>query len=43
MRGPRACPVCGGFLVRHEGKWGAFYGCTNYQHGCRYTVKIEVN
>ena len=24
------CPRCGGKLVEREGKYGAFYGCSNY-------------
>lgn len=32
-----ACPKCGnGYLVRKTGRYGAFYGCTNYPR-CRYT------
>lgn len=30
------CPRCGGSLVLHEGKYGSFYGCSNYPR-CRYT------
>lgn len=24
------CNVCGGYMVRRKGKYGEFYGCTNY-------------
>ena len=30
------CPQCGGELVQREGKYGRFYGCSNYPH-CRFT------
>lgn len=32
------CPRCGGTLVRRQGKYGAFYGCSNYPK-CKYTLK----
>ena len=32
------CPKCGGNLVLRNGKYGSFYGCSNYPK-CRYTVK----
>ncbi len=33
----KICPQCGkGHLVKRQGKFGAFYGCTNYPT-CRYT------
>lgn len=32
------CPRCGGTLVRRQGKYGSFYGCSNYPK-CRYTLK----
>ena len=31
------CPRCGGNLVRRYGKFGSFYGCSNYPK-CRYTL-----
>lgn len=31
------CPECGGSLVRRIGKYGSFYGCTNYPR-CRFTT-----
>ena len=33
------CPKCSGQLVRRDGKYGSFYGCSNYPK-CRYTKKI---
>ena len=33
------CPKCGGSLVRRKGKYGDFYGCSNYPD-CKYTKKI---
>ena len=32
------CPRCGGTLVRRQGKYGSFYGCSNYPK-CKYTLK----
>lgn len=31
------CPKCGGTLVRRNGKYGSFWGCSNYPK-CRYTI-----
>jgi restriction system protein len=33
------CPRCGGALVKREGKYGEFMGCSNYPK-CKYTEKI---
>jgi hypothetical protein len=33
------CPKCSGLLVRRSGKYGSFYGCSNYPR-CRYTKKM---
>ena len=33
---PRFCPKCGGKLVLKDGKYGKFYGCSNFPE-CRYT------
>lgn len=30
------CPQCGGELIKRNGKFGAFFGCSNYPI-CRYT------
>lgn len=30
------CPQCGGKLVERHGKYGSFYGCSNYPN-CKYT------
>lgn len=32
------CPSCGGKLVKREGKYGEFFGCSNYPK-CRFTRK----
>lgn len=34
----RACPRCDGNLVKRTGKFGEFYGCSNYPK-CDYTTK----
>lgn len=32
------CPLCGGELVLRNGKYGQFYGCSNYPR-CNYTTR----
>ena len=34
------CPKCGGNLVLREGRYGRFYGCSNYPK-CNYTLNIR--
>ena len=34
------CPNCGGRLILREGKYGRFYGCSNYPK-CKYTLDIS--
>ena len=34
------CPRCGSDLVKREGKYGQFLGCSEYQR-CKYTYKLE--
>ncbi len=34
------CPWCGGNLVLRNGKYGSFYGCSNYPK-CRYTKNMN--
>ncbi len=34
------CPQCGGELKLRNGKYGQFYGCSNYPK-CRYTLKVR--
>lgn len=34
------CPRCGGMLVFRNGKYGAFYGCSNYPK-CNFTQNIR--
>lgn len=31
------CPQCGGNLVLRQGKYGSFYGCSNYPR-CKFTI-----
>lgn len=39
---PMICPLCGGRVIRKNGKNGIFYGCSNYRStGCRYTLNIS--
>lgn len=33
------CPQCGGNLILRNGKFGAFYGCSNYSN-CKYTHPV---
>ena len=33
------CPQCGGNLVKRSGKYGSFYGCSNYPK-CRFTTNL---
>ena len=35
----KICPRCGGTLVTRTGKYGVFYGCSNFPR-CRFTKKI---
>ena len=35
----RICPKCGGNLIQRNGKYGSFYGCSNYPK-CRFTTHI---
>ena len=32
------CPKCGGHLVQRNGKYGIFFGCSNYPK-CRFTTQ----
>jgi len=34
------CPNCGSILVKRDGKFGAFYGCSGYPN-CKFTRKIR--
>ena len=36
------CPECGGKLVKRHGRFGEFYGCSNYPK-CKYTKQIKHN
>ena len=33
------CPRCGGQLVLRQGKFGSFYGCSNYPK-CKFTINL---
>lgn len=36
------CPLCGGELRKRTGRYGVFYGCSNYRvTGCRYTRNLH--
>lgn len=37
---PRTCPKCGSSLQLKHGKYGSFFGCTNYPK-CRFTESIS--
>jgi len=39
IEGKDVCPECGGLLKQRKGKYGSFYGCTNYPQ-CRFTRPI---
>jgi len=34
----QTCPRCGGKLIERKGKFGSFYGCSNYPK-CKFTLK----
>ena len=36
----KLCPRCRGVLVQRSGKFGAFYGCSNFPE-CRYTRNVH--
>ncbi|MFW6040913.1 MAG: topoisomerase DNA-binding C4 zinc finger domain-containing protein [Thermoplasmatota archaeon] len=36
----KICPKCGNRLIKREGRYGPFYGCSNYPD-CRYTEDIK--
>lgn len=37
-----SCPICGGRLIKRNGKYGEFFGCENYYTtGCRFTRNIN--
>ncbi|MGN0947529.1 MAG: DNA topoisomerase III [Megasphaera sp.] len=39
IAGIKVCPVCGSAMVKRHGKYGDFYGCSNYPT-CRHTEPI---
>lgn len=40
LAGIKVCPVCGSAMVKRHGKYGDFYGCSNYP-SCRHTEPVE--
>lgn len=37
-----ACPQCGAVMVRRNGPYGEFWGCSRFKSGeCKTTIKIE--
>ncbi len=40
LKKQKICPYCKTELVLRKGKFGEFYGCSNYPK-CRYTLKID--
>lgn len=40
LAGTKVCPVCGSAMVKRHGKYGDFYGCSNYP-SCRHTEPVE--
>lgn len=34
------CPYCGGKVVERNGRYGSFWGCSNYPH-CRFTASAD--
>ena len=34
------CPNCGGELIKRNGKYGEFKGCSNYPH-CRFILNVD--
>lgn len=38
------CPLCGGKLIKHNGPYGMFWGCSNYKTiGCKYKKSVKQN
>jgi predicted RNA-binding Zn-ribbon protein involved in translation (DUF1610 family) len=37
MEKSKVCPKCGNSLIQRKGKYGKFYGCSNFPN-CRYTL-----
>lgn len=40
LAGGKICPVCGSVMMKRHGKYGDFYGCSNFP-SCRHTEPIE--
>ena len=39
MIAQKTCPYCGGKLIERQGRYGLFWGCSNYPH-CRFTASV---
>lgn len=39
----RRCPVCGGFLIKRNGPYGSFIGCSNYSRNSEITCNYKEN
>jgi len=39
LKQQNTCPYCKNLLILRKGKYGDFYGCSNYPK-CKYTQKI---
>jgi len=37
----RSCPQCKKPLLKKEGQYGPFIGCSGYKEGCRYMEKVK--
>ena len=40
LAGGKICPLCGSVMMKRHGKYGDFYGCSNFP-SCRHTEPIE--
>jgi DNA helicase-4 len=45
LKSNRRCPFCGGYLIKKEGPYGTFWGCSNYHKNseisCNYIENIN--
>lgn len=35
------CPTCGSAMIKRQGKFGCFWGCSQFSVGCKTTAKYE--
>ena len=40
LAGGKICPLCGSVMVKRHGKYGDFYGCSNFP-SCRHTEPVK--